>query len=287
MPESSALEEAEDGGAEGAGVDQFKGADGLCSTLEGEIEQAGHRLRDSTFGQCGLADEFLWACRWLIRTGLRLGRSRLRAPWSPRVSGEAFDGAARPENDGGIAGACTDSDLRAGFPIGVFQLGRYEAGRLGQDRGLTAVNAQREVVGGDQRFFAALGVQGQFEDKVVGDDDGPRRDGDRAAEVIRRDREAVQTRLGSIVASVGAGREALRQGRECGQDNEQGSGAAGHVPTIARGDIWYIENERGPVAQLGARFHGMEEVEGSNPSRSTRDEAILRQGILTPPGQSP
>ncbi len=26
---------------------------------------------------------------------------------------------------------------------------------------------------------------------------------------------------------------------------------------------------QGPVAQLGARFHGMEEVEGSNPSRST------------------
>src|SRR5579871_1813687 len=27
---------------------------------------------------------------------------------------------------------------------------------------------------------------------------------------------------------------------------------------------------RGPVAQLGARFHGMEEVDGSNPSRSTK-----------------
>ena len=27
--------------------------------------------------------------------------------------------------------------------------------------------------------------------------------------------------------------------------------------------------DRGPVAQLGARFHGMEEVDGSNPSRST------------------
>ncbi len=26
----------------------------------------------------------------------------------------------------------------------------------------------------------------------------------------------------------------------------------------------------GPVAQLGARFHGMEEVDGSNPSRSTK-----------------
>src|ERR1035437_8349013 len=28
--------------------------------------------------------------------------------------------------------------------------------------------------------------------------------------------------------------------------------------------------KRGPVAQLGARFHGMEEVDGSNPSRSTK-----------------
>src|SRR5260370_30678542 len=27
---------------------------------------------------------------------------------------------------------------------------------------------------------------------------------------------------------------------------------------------------RGPVAQLGARFHGMEEVVGSNPTRSTK-----------------
>ena len=27
---------------------------------------------------------------------------------------------------------------------------------------------------------------------------------------------------------------------------------------------------QGPVAQLGARFHGMEEVDGSNPSRSTK-----------------
>jgi hypothetical protein len=29
------------------------------------------------------------------------------------------------------------------------------------------------------------------------------------------------------------------------------------------------ELSRGPVAQLGARFHGMEEVVGSNPTRST------------------
>ena len=29
-------------------------------------------------------------------------------------------------------------------------------------------------------------------------------------------------------------------------------------------------NQCGPVAQLGARFHGMEEVKGSNPFRSTK-----------------
>ena len=31
-----------------------------------------------------------------------------------------------------------------------------------------------------------------------------------------------------------------------------------------------VKSSRGPVAQLGARFHGMEEVDGSNPSRSTK-----------------
>ena len=30
-----------------------------------------------------------------------------------------------------------------------------------------------------------------------------------------------------------------------------------------------LPDERGPVAQLGARFHGMEEVVGSIPTRST------------------
>ena len=34
-------------------------------------------------------------------------------------------------------------------------------------------------------------------------------------------------------------------------------------------------DEQGPVAQLGARFHGMEEVDGSNPSRSTNTLEIL------------
>ena len=44
------------------------------------------------------------------------------------------------------------------------------------------------------------------------------------------------------------------------------------------GTIWYgseqalpksLASKRGPVAQLGARFHGMEEVVGSSPTRST------------------
>ena len=30
-----------------------------------------------------------------------------------------------------------------------------------------------------------------------------------------------------------------------------------------------MSQQSGPVAQLGARFHGMEEVVGSNPTRST------------------
>ncbi len=41
--------------------------------------------------------------------------------------------------------------------------------------------------------------------------------------------------------------------------------------------------ESGPVAQLGARFHGMEEVVGSNPTRSTKDPFIAdkRLGCLS------
>ena len=37
----------------------------------------------------------------------------------------------------------------------------------------------------------------------------------------------------------------------------------------------------GPVAQLGARFHGMEEVDGSNPSRSTKTFHILTGTLQT------
>src|SRR5436190_6387320 len=41
------------------------------------------------------------------------------------------------------------------------------------------------------------------------------------------------------------------------------------VMRIWRCDILDYTLDCGPVAQLGARFHGMEEVDGSNPSRST------------------
>src|SRR6266540_5975597 len=39
-----------------------------------------------------------------------------------------------------------------------------------------------------------------------------------------------------------------------------------------RGSLGFVvpAATNGPVAQLGARFHGMEEVDGSNPSRSTK-----------------
>jgi hypothetical protein len=36
---------------------------------------------------------------------------------------------------------------------------------------------------------------------------------------------------------------------------------------------------RGPVAQLGARFHGMEEVVGSIPTRSTKFNRQLIEGF--------
>jgi hypothetical protein len=39
---------------------------------------------------------------------------------------------------------------------------------------------------------------------------------------------------------------------------------------------WWKPHRNGPVAQLGARFHGMEEVDGSNPSRSTKVSIAYR-----------
>jgi hypothetical protein len=42
-----------------------------------------------------------------------------------------------------------------------------------------------------------------------------------------------------------------------------------------------MESNRGPVAQLGARFHGMEEVVGSIPTRSTILSNELHSTILT------
>jgi hypothetical protein len=37
---------------------------------------------------------------------------------------------------------------------------------------------------------------------------------------------------------------------------------------------------RGPVAQLGARFHGMEEVAGSIPARSTKMPSLVH-GLIS------
>lgn len=42
--------------------------------------------------------------------------------------------------------------------------------------------------------------------------------------------------------------------------------SVGSIPTRSTKFL----GSHGPVAQLGARFHGMEKVEGSNPSRSTK-----------------
>ena len=49
---------------------------------------------------------------------------------------------------------------------------------------------------------------------------------------------------------------------------------------------WFLTAGIGPVAQLGARFHGMEEVDGSNPSRSTTTFHRLTSldALKTPPG---
>ena len=51
-----------------------------------------------------------------------------------------------------------------------------------------------------------------------------------------------------------------------------------------------VHPPRGPVAQLGARFHGMEEVVSSNLTRSTkllnRFQAFHRFRILADPAQS-
>ncbi len=43
----------------------------------------------------------------------------------------------------------------------------------------------------------------------------------------------------------------------------------------------------GPVAQLGARFHGMEEVKGSNPFRSTKLICNIRASESSPTRRRP
>jgi hypothetical protein len=49
------------------------------------------------------------------------------------------------------------------------------------------------------------------------------------------------------------------------------------VPSIPiRRALAFPFSNRGPVAQLGARFHGMEEVVGSIPTRSTKFRLISK-----------
>ncbi len=50
-----------------------------------------------------------------------------------------------------------------------------------------------------------------------------------------------------------------------------------HCAFVGPCDMMEQLHGRGPVAQLGARFHGMEEVKGSNPFRSTKSHAIVRR----------
>jgi hypothetical protein len=45
---------------------------------------------------------------------------------------------------------------------------------------------------------------------------------------------------------------------------------------LPSGENRRVASPRGPVAQLGARFHGMEEVIGSIPIRSTKPSQQLR-----------
>ena len=66
------------------------------------------------------------------------------------------------------------------------------------------------------------------------------------------------------------------------------------VPSLSLGAV---PPQSGPVAQLGARFHGMEEVVGSIPTRSTNsyrnlDRQVskwrrLRRGLCHKPPQEP
>ena len=43
--------------------------------------------------------------------------------------------------------------------------------------------------------------------------------------------------------------------------------------------LWKSILRCGPVAQLGARFHGMEEVQGSNPCRSTKSFHLFTASV--------
>ena len=47
---------------------------------------------------------------------------------------------------------------------------------------------------------------------------------------------------------------------------------------MGKSQVIATPNQSGPVAQLGARFHGMEEVVGSIPTRSTKSLNSLEGG---------
>ena len=88
------------------------------------------------------------------------------------VTGEAFDGRGRSQNDAGIAQAAPDDDLGAGFPIRILDLSCNEARGLRQDGGFPAIDAEGEMVGGDSEPGAGGGEDGDFKDQVVRDGEG-------------------------------------------------------------------------------------------------------------------
>ena len=56
-----------------------------------------------------------------------------------------------------------------------------------------------------------------------------------------------------------------------------------HFPRSGTAFFGFFGIHRGPVAQLGARFHGMEEVVGSIPTRSTKSlNGLASIAILIP-----
>src|SRR3954466_12486325 len=70
-----------------------------------------------------------------------------------------------------------------------------------------------------------------------------------------------------------------------GKGGCQRAGRKGYIEKHGRGLCALSCNspERGPVAQLGARFHGMEEVVSSNLTRSTKNISDTYSPLPHPP----